>query len=73
MAPPLFGSRTILDEKENEQISKKFLHLFKKEITTTKIMDISSTYVRERLSKGLYCGHLVNAKVLEYISAHNLY
>jgi len=37
------------------------------------ILDISATEIRERLKKDLYCGHLVNHKVLEYIELHKLY
>jgi len=36
-------------------------------------MDINSTVIRERLSKKLYCGHLLPAKVLDYISQKELY
>ncbi|MBA2369180.1 MAG: nicotinate (nicotinamide) nucleotide adenylyltransferase [Candidatus Protochlamydia sp.] len=39
----------------------------------TKLLDISATEVRLRLSKGLYCGHLVPATVLRYIKEHFLY
>lgn len=35
--------------------------------------EISSTQVRERLKKGLYCGHLIPAKSLDYIHQHHLY
>ncbi len=35
--------------------------------------DVSSTEVRERLKKKLYCGHLVPGKALDYIHAHDLY
>jgi nicotinate-nucleotide adenylyltransferase len=34
---------------------------------------ISSTGVRERLKKKLYCGHLVPEKALYYIAEHRLY
>jgi nicotinate-nucleotide adenylyltransferase len=34
---------------------------------------ISSTEIRARLKKRLYCGHLVPAKVLDYIHKHHLY
>ncbi|MBS0620026.1 MAG: nicotinate-nicotinamide nucleotide adenylyltransferase [Verrucomicrobia bacterium] len=37
------------------------------------LLDISSTRVRERLSKKYYCGHLVPQAVLDYIQAHGLY
>lgn len=36
-------------------------------------IDISSTEIRARLKKKLYCGHLVPAKALEYIQRHQLY
>jgi nicotinate-nucleotide adenylyltransferase len=42
-------------------------------ITNTKIMDICSTDIRQRISSGLYCGHLVPAKVLDYIYENRLY
>jgi nicotinate-nucleotide adenylyltransferase len=35
--------------------------------------EISSTEIRERLKKKLYCGHLVPAKALQYIQKKNLY
>ncbi len=34
---------------------------------------ISSTEIRRRLAKGLYCGHLIPAKTLAYIRRHALY
>lgn len=42
-------------------------------LTKTPILDISSTYIRQRLKQHLYCGHLLPAKVLDYIYAHHLY
>jgi nicotinate-nucleotide adenylyltransferase len=36
-------------------------------------IQISSTQIRARLKKKLYCGHLVSAKVLEYIHTHRVY
>lgn len=36
-------------------------------------MDISSTDIRKRLKKKLYCKHLVPAKVLDYIYDNQLY
>ncbi len=34
---------------------------------------VSSTQIRERLKKKLYCGHLIPAKTLDYIRANHLY
>lgn len=45
----------------------------KKGMTRTRVMDISSTEVRDRLKKRLYCGHLVPAKILDYITRNGLY
>ena len=36
-------------------------------------LSISSTQIRARLEKNLYCGHLVPAKVLAYIEKNCLY
>jgi nicotinate-nucleotide adenylyltransferase len=41
--------------------------------TPIPLMEISSTRVRERIREGKYCGHLVPAKVLDYIRQHRLY
>lgn len=45
----------------------------KKGVTPTKIMDICSTDIRKRLKAGQYCGHLLPAKVVDYIYANQLY
>ena len=42
-------------------------------LTETRLLDISSTEIRDRLKKRLYCGHLVPARVLEYIFQNKLY
>lgn len=39
----------------------------------TRILEISSTDIRNRLAKGLYCGHLLPEKVLDYIYKNHLY
>lgn len=42
-------------------------------MTKTRIMEISSTEIRERLKKRLYCGHLIPAKILAFIYQNDLY
>lgn len=37
------------------------------------LLDISATTIRKRLIQGLYCGHLLPAPVLDYITTHALY
>ena len=36
-------------------------------------IQVSSTEIRARLKKNLYCGHLVPSKALAYIHKHGLY
>jgi nicotinate-nucleotide adenylyltransferase len=38
-----------------------------------RIIEVSSTELRNRLQKGLYCGHLMPKIVLDYIYTHQLY
>ncbi|MBI5346751.1 MAG: nicotinate (nicotinamide) nucleotide adenylyltransferase [Chlamydiae bacterium] len=66
IAPPLIGFR------DNFKPSKKF-NIPKKNFIRTKIMQISSTDIRDRLRKKLYCNHLVPKEVLDYIYRSELY
>lgn len=63
LAPPLIGSRT----------KKAPIKSVEKGMTPIPILEISSTDIRARLQKGLYCGHLLPAKVWDYIQQHELY
>jgi nicotinate-nucleotide adenylyltransferase len=42
-------------------------------LTSTRIMEISSTEIRERLLNKKYCYHLLPGKVLDYILTNHLY
>ncbi|KIC76636.1 putative nicotinate-nucleotide adenylyltransferase [Neochlamydia sp. TUME1] len=42
-------------------------------MTSTYVMEISASRIRERVSQGLYIGHLVPAKVIDYIYQNHLY
>lgn len=70
--PLLIGSRSdsglVLPET-----SKGIREAIQNGIVATRLLDISATEVRDRLSRGLYCGHLVPAPVLAYIRKHGLY
>ncbi len=71
LAPPLIGSRgknSFKPVKKNALYSKIEVGL-----TPIPILEISSTTIRDRIQKGLYCGHLLPAKVWEYIQQHYLY
>lgn len=45
----------------------------KKGMTETTLVSISGTDIRKRLKEGLYCGHLIPEKVIDYIFRHRLY
>ena len=63
LAPPLVGSR----DKDFE------LPLLKKGWTSIPRIEISSTWIRDRIKQGKYAGHLVPCKVWDYIQSHDLY
>ncbi len=42
-------------------------------LTQTRIFEVSSTEIRDRITNGKYCGHLVPSKVLDYIYRNRLY
>lgn len=72
----LVGTRTIESAKRRfEDLDKD--NILKKAVidglTTIHLMDISSTYLRQRLEKRLYCKHLIPGKVLDYIYEYQLY
>jgi len=70
MAWPLIGSRSsVRPEIPPSPVREALLE----GLTETKQYEISSTDIRDRLKKGLYCGHLVPSKVLEYIAQRRLY
>ncbi len=63
-------------DSDQKDINYLKMPLFLKErvrFIKTPLFDISSTQIRDRLSKKLYCGHLVPAKVLDYIYENLLY
>jgi nicotinate-nucleotide adenylyltransferase len=68
LATPLIGSRRAKSFNKTALSSS-----IEKGLTQIPIMEISSTEIRDRLKKGLYCGHLLPAKVWDYIQQHQLY
>lgn len=69
LATPLIGSR----QTEAFQPKGTLSSFIQKGLTQIPTMEISSTEIRDRLQKGLYCGHLLPAKVWDYIQQHQLY
>jgi nicotinate-nucleotide adenylyltransferase len=56
-----------------DQNNAKIAAAIQKGIVKTHIMEISSTEIRDRLGKKMYCGHLLPAKVMDYIHTNDLY
>lgn len=73
LAPPLIGNRSSAIKKTIEPLPSNFQKAFTDGFQQILMMDISSTAIRDRLKKNLYCGHLLPRKVLDYICQHRLY
>lgn len=73
LAPPLIGSRDHENYSAPKEASKGLIKAIKNGLTPIPIIEISSTQIRQRLELGLYSGHLLPAKVWEYIQQHQLY
>ena len=74
LAPPLIGCRSgAFRASSREENAFSLPPFFNQGFTMTKSMEISSTDIRQRLQKKLYCGHLVPAKALDYINQNRLY
>jgi nicotinate-nucleotide adenylyltransferase len=73
LVPLLIGSRSGVWQYEVANLSLSIREAIQKGLTPTRLMDVSSTDIRQRLSQGLYCGHLVAAPVLQYIYENQLY
>lgn len=73
LAPPLFGTRNDSFPTLDHYISESLAKIIKKGLTKTKVMDISSTDIRDRLKNKLYCYHLMPTNVLDYIYNYALY
>lgn len=70
IAPPLTGTRPGAKLPTLPLLIREAVDKGKTDIAS---MDISSTDLRERLIQKKYCGHLIPAKVLDYIHTHELY
>lgn len=70
MAPPIVATRANYLVKDLPKVLEKATKKKKCEIPA---FEISSTLLRKRLARALYCGHLIPAKAYEYIMKHHLY
>jgi nicotinate-nucleotide adenylyltransferase len=56
-----------------DQFPSSIYSAIERGLTPTSLFEISATQIRTRLLAGLYCGHLLHSKVLDYIHFHQLY
>lgn len=73
LAPPLIGARQSAAFPAPSSLDKKLIEALRLGWTPVPLVEISATDVRRRLREGLFCGHLVPAKVLDYIHSYRLY
>lgn len=73
IAPPLVARRFVLEKQLELQGDPEIVAALSNGLTPTHIMEISASRIRERVLKGEYIGHLVPAKVVDYISQNHLY
>lgn len=73
LVPLLIGLRSGIWQYEIESFSLPIREAIQKGLTQTRLVDISGTELRRRLSQNLYCGHLIPASVLKYIQENRLY
>jgi nicotinate-nucleotide adenylyltransferase len=73
LIPFLFGARNHTIAEDRWLLTPKLYEAVRQGMTHTRIMEISSTEIRERICQRKYCGHLVPKEVLDYIYRHGLY
>jgi len=72
LVPLLIGSRSGRWQYKLDHLSFPMREAIQKGFTPTRLMDISGTEIRKRLTEKLYCGHLVPSPVLRYIQENQL-
>lgn len=74
LASLLIGTRSVENfSLDSIGLSPKIREAVEKGLTKTRLLDISSTEIRKRISSGLFCGHLLPSSVIDYIHQNHLY
>jgi nicotinate-nucleotide adenylyltransferase len=73
MAPPIVAMRHGFNRDKLNRLSDKIKLKVEEGRVEIPTLDVSSTEIRKRLKKRLYCGHLLSGKVLDYIHQNTLY
>lgn len=69
IATPLIGLR----DYDRLDKSLKYYKIFEKGLTKTRLLDISSTVIRQRVEQEKYVRHLMPPKVVDYIYQNRIY
>ncbi len=72
LAKPLIGCRESSHLKVND-LDSSYKNAFREGICQTRKINISSTEIREKLSRGEDVSHMLPSEVLDYILCHKLY
>ncbi|MDJ0651903.1 MAG: nicotinate (nicotinamide) nucleotide adenylyltransferase [Simkaniaceae bacterium] len=73
IAPPIIGVRHGCNREKLHALPEKIQLKIEAGLVEIPALDISSTEIRKRLKKRLYCGHLLQGKVLDYIHQNTIY
>ncbi len=73
LVPLIVGSRDTAPISNRHSANAKIQGALTEGLLKTRLMEISSTEIRERLAKGKCCVHLLPKEVLDYIKEHHLY
>jgi len=73
LAPPLIGQRVGSKTDSLERFGEGEQKIIEEGITTTSLLNVSSTEVRKRLHLGGYVEHWLDPEVLDYITSNRLY
>ncbi|MBY0528860.1 MAG: nicotinate (nicotinamide) nucleotide adenylyltransferase [Rhabdochlamydiaceae bacterium] len=73
LAPPYTGSRSGSHLATMPPLSNNALEVLSQGITPIPLMEMSSTWIRERLSQKKTCHHLIPTNVLDMIERNRLY
>lgn len=73
LVPLLVARRSLIEKPLELHGDPEICKALNKGIIQTHVMDISATRVRNRIRQGLPIGHLVPAKVIDYIYQNQLY
>lgn len=73
LVPLLIASRSGKIPFCLDHLSPVIQQAVRKGITVTQMLDISSSLIRHRLKHSLYCQHLIDPQVFDYIQENHLY